>query len=114
MQKFVTAVLAGIVVLSAGCSALNAPSQLALLGDAANDAAAERTIVIGPETRHINVTGGEIVRFDIGQKSFTWHFDGALSVTRFPLQQVAPAGLLDHPVMAYVRPNPFFIGGDKN
>lgn len=114
MHKLSIAALACVVALAAGCSTLNAPIQLALLGDAASNAAAERAIVIGPDTRHVNVTGGEIIRFDVGQQSFTWHFDGALSVTRFPLQQIAPAGLLDHPVMAYVRPNPFFIGGDRD
>lgn len=103
-----------ILFTVAGCSTWNAPPMLTLLGDAASNTAAERSIVIGPETRHINVTGGEIVRFDVGIKSFTWHFDGAINVTRFSLQQVAPAGMLDHDVIAYVRPNPFFIGSDHD
>lgn len=101
-------------LLFAGCSAFNAPVPAALLGDAATDAAAERTIVIDPATRYVNVTGGEIIRFKLGNKTFTWHFDGALNVTQFALQRIMPADLLDHPVTAYVRPNPFLIGGDKD
>lgn len=106
--------LAALAMAATGCSALNTSQPLALLGDPAAISAAERTIVIRPGTRHVNVTGGEIIRFDIGQQSFAWHFDGALNVTRLQLQQVAPAGVLDHPVIAYIRPNPFFIGGDIN
>lgn len=101
-------------LLLVGCSGLNAPVPAALLGDAATDAAAERTIVIDPAIRYVNVTGGEIIRFNVGNKSFTWHFDGALGVTQFSLQQIMPADLLDHAVTAYVRPNPFLIGGDKD
>lgn len=93
---------------------MNTLRRTALLGDPADNLAAERVIVIGSQTRYVNVTGGEIIRFDVGTKSFTWHFDGALSVTNFPLQQVAPAGVLDHAVTAYVRPNPLFIGGDRD
>ena len=59
MQKLLKTALAGTIIFIAGCSAMNAPTQLALLGDAASNAAAERTIVIKPETRHINVTGGD-------------------------------------------------------
>lgn len=114
MKNLSIAALIGMLIVTAGCSTLNTPTRLALLGDAASNSAAERSIVIGPETHHVNVTGGEIVRFTVGEKSFTWHFDGAINVTRFPLQQIAPTGLLDHEVTAYVRPNPFFIGGDRN
>ncbi len=114
MKNKLKIALAGTLVLIVGCSALNTPIQPALLGDAADNTAAERTIVISPETRHVNVVGGEIIRFNVGTASFTWHFDGAMSVTHFPLQQIAPAGLLDHAVTAYVSPNPLFIGNDRD
>lgn len=105
---------ASTVFLNTSCSTLNSPTPLKLLGDAASDTAAERTIVIDSQTRYVNVIGGEIIRFNVGTKSFTWHFDGAVNVTRFPLQQIAPAGLLDHTVTAYIKPNPFFIGTDRD
>lgn len=114
MKISLAGTLALTLIFTSGCTTWNAPPQLALLGDAASNSAAKRTIVIAPTTRHINATGGEIIRFDVGSKSFTWHFDGAMSVTRFSLLQIAPAGVLDHDVTAYVRPNPFFIGGDRD
>jgi hypothetical protein len=114
MKNIRTLMAAAILVMSAGCSVTSPSTRLALVGDAASITAAERTIVITPQTQHVNVTGGEIVRFDVGAKSFAWHFDGALNVTQVSLQQIAPTGILDHAVTAYVQPNPFFMGGDMN
>ena len=82
-----------------------------LLGDSAPATAASRTIAITPDTKYVNVEGGQIVTFDVGGKTFTWDFDGAEDVTSFELNQVAPPDMLDHPVKAYVSPNPLFIGG---
>lgn len=84
-----------------------------LLGTAAPAAASTRTIVIGPETRYVNVIGGEIIRFTVGEKSFGWSFSGAVGVTRFDLREVAPPGLLQQTVFAYVAPNPMYVGGDR-
>ena len=113
MKIILIMLFVGAVVSSTGCSTLNTPPPLKLLGDAASDSAAERSIAIDSTTRYVNVTGGEIIRFNVGAKSFTWHFDGALNVTRLSLQQIAPAGLLDHSVTAYIKPNPLFIGADR-
>jgi hypothetical protein len=88
-----------------------AMQRLDLLGDPAPPTAAGRTIVITPNTRFVNVQGGEVVRFDVGGKSFAWSFDGSVVVTAFDLARVAPPGVLDHGVMAYVSPNPLYIGG---
>jgi hypothetical protein len=48
-------------------------------GEAASPAAATRTIVIEPNTRHVNVTRGEIVKLVVNSQEFAWHFDGTLS-----------------------------------
>lgn len=82
-----------------------------LLGDPAPSTAATRTITLTPETRHVNVTGGDIVTFVAGGKSFTWNFDGPQTLSSFPLNRVAPSGLLNRQVMAYIAPNPYYLGG---
>jgi len=78
-------------------------------GDPATDAGATKTIAIGPDTYFVNVTGGEVVKFVDGGKSFVWDFDGPYSYT-FDLKRVAPPGVLDHRVMAYVDPDPYYNG----
>ena len=61
---------------------------------------------IGPDTSYVNVTGGEVIRFEVGGKSFVWNFIGTRS--SFDLARVAPPGLLDRKVTAYVAPNPMY------
>ena len=80
------------------------------LNETAPAAAANRTITIAPDTRYVNVQGGQTVRFDVGGQTFSWDFDGAETVGSFDLNKVAPPGLLDHPVTAYVSPNPMYMG----
>ena len=46
-----------------------------------------RTIVIKPNTSYVNVTGGEVIRFEVGDKSFLWNFNGPGS--SFDLARVA-------------------------
>jgi hypothetical protein len=88
-----------------------AASRIDLLGETAPAAEADRTITIGPDTTYVNVEGGQIVKFDVGGKSFTWDFDGPENVFSFDLNRVTPPGLLDHMVTAYVSPNPIYLGG---
>ncbi len=76
-----------------------------LMGAPASAAMATRSIVIRPDTKYVNVTGGEIIQFTVGDKSFAWHFSGPLS--SFDLARVAPS-VLDHKVTAYVAPNPMY------
>ena len=84
-----------------------------LLGSPAPPTAATRSIVVTPDTRWVNVTGGEIVRFVVADNTFTWNFNNSPTVSSFDLRQVAPAGLFDHQVEAYVAPNPLYIGGER-
>ncbi|HTQ74132.1 MAG TPA: CzcE family metal-binding protein [Burkholderiales bacterium] len=68
---------------------------------AASDYAADRTIVVTPETKFINVNHGEVVKLKVGSQEFTWNFDG---MTRpFDLREIAPEGALDHDVRVYVE-----------
>ena len=70
------------------------------LGSTADTSQAERTIMIGADTRWANVRHGESIRFISGQQAFVWKFDG--SVSSFELTRVAPAGFLDRPFTVYV------------
>ena len=77
-----------------------------LLGSPASPASAKRTIAINPGTKYVNVTGGEIVQFTVDGKAFAWNFNGRSN--SFDLTRIAPAGMLDHKITAYVAPNPLF------
>jgi hypothetical protein len=108
-KSLVTAAMTLALVLPALSSIAAAP-RLDLLGDPALTTAAGRTIAITPDTKYVNVQGGEVVRFDVGGHSFAWSFDGPVNSMAFDLARVAPSGMLDHAVTAYVSPNPLYIG----
>lgn len=94
------------------CMHLNAEPPASFLGNPAPEAAAIRTIMIGPDTKWVNVTGGEIVNFVANGKSFAWAFNVATGVSKFDLTRVAPPGVLDRRVDVYLAPDPRYIGGD--
>ncbi|WP_371767909.1 CzcE family metal-binding protein [Massilia sp.] len=97
--------------LAAGAAGA-APQPRAFLGSAAPvQAAADQVIVITDATRHVNVTGGQTVRFVVGDRTFTWCFqNGSAHVIPFDLQTIAPQGLLRHAVTTYVADNPLYSG----
>ena len=80
-----------------------------LLGTAVPTQAAQRTIAITPNTKAVNVTGGETVQFTVGDSAFAWKFDVAMTVSSFELNAVAPAGLLAQTVRAYVATDPQYL-----
>lgn len=71
---------------------------------------ASRSIVIGPSTKYVNVEAGEVIRFVVADKAFTWNFDRSVYRAPVNLQQTAPKGIFDHEVTAYVAPNPMYFG----
>ncbi|MEC4720902.1 CzcE family metal-binding protein [Noviherbaspirillum sp. CPCC 100848] len=82
-----------------------------LYGQAIDVAApVQHVIVIHPDTRHVNIQGGDAVRFMAGGKSFAWQFNVARTIDSFDLREVAPPGMLDHAVIAYVSPDPKYLG----
>jgi hypothetical protein len=95
---------------SIALSSLALPSIAAtaesLMGDPGSPAAVNRIVKIGADTRFVNIQGGQTVQFDVNGKQFIWNFNGTPSA--FDLNSVAPAGLLDHKVTAYVSPNPLY------
>ncbi len=110
MQRFFVQLFA--CFLLGACAGRPPERPIALLGDPAPPEAATQTIVITPDTKWVNVTGGDIVKFVVGDKSFAWTFNVARGVGMFELNRVAPPGMLDHRVEAYVAPDPRYLGGD--
>lgn len=101
--------IAVVAVLTASASTFAQPlPRLDLLGDSVPVSAATRTIIITPDTKYVNVTGGETVKFVVGDKSFAWSFDGSTVVPAFDLNRTAPPSVLDHKVRAYIEPNPLY------
>jgi hypothetical protein len=113
MKKLYPPTIAFSLVLAAAVltACATRTNYVALYGQPASVSAAERTIVINPDTRYVNVTGGETVGFVVGDKSFAWNFFVARTVNDFRLNDVAPPGVLDHPVQAYVAPDPRYLNG---
>lgn len=68
-----------------------------------------KVVSIGPGTRHVNVQGGDSVRFIVGDKVFAWHFNVARTINSFDLREVAPTGVLNHAVIAHVSPDPKYL-----
>ncbi len=87
-----------------GAMGAQAAVPVDLLGDLTSASEASRTIAIGPGTRYVNVAQGEVVRFIANGREFAFNFDGVADISSFDLQRVAPAGMLDHSVIAYVAP----------
>src|SRR5215831_20731698 len=56
---------------------------------AAADAAYDRTIVVTPQTKYINVTHGEVVNLKVGDKEIAWNFDGVAGQP-FELSKIVP------------------------
>lgn len=92
-----------------GASPMAAEIRQDLLGDPAPPDAAHRSITIQKDTRYVHVEGGEIVRFNAGDKTFAWNFSGPLTVSSFNLQRIAPPGALPHQVQVIIAPNPRFM-----
>jgi hypothetical protein len=94
----------GFAIAAVVCASAGAQVPARLLGEPSAPGSAERTVVIGPATRYVNVTEGDVVRFVVNGRSFVFDFDSH-AVDSFALDRVAPPGLLDHTVTVYVARN---------
>lgn len=79
-------------------------------GSAATATAGTRVIHVLPKTKHVNVTQGDTVKFVVGDKSFTWHFDTLQASASFLLSTIAPASFETHSIRVYVSPNALYYG----
>ncbi len=107
MKKSILSVLA---VAGLTAAAIGHAGGLPLYyGETADAQDAERTIVIKPDAKWVNVTSGETVKFvdaDSG-RSFAWRFD-APGPEVFDLVAVAPPGVISKQhLTAYVAQDPF-------
>jgi hypothetical protein len=98
-MKLLIPAVASIALSVASLSAF-AMTNADYYGEATNPAAAERTIVVGPSTKYVNVNKGEIVKIAANGQEFTWDFNGVQ--TSFGLKQIAPQGAIDQNVSVYV------------
>jgi Heavy-metal resistance protein CzcE len=93
-----------LVFTSLSATAL-APKSI--VGEVAPPTAARRTISIDDKTKYVNVTGNETVKFEVSGREFAVYFSDGSAM--FDLNQVAPAGVLNHKVTAYVAPDPLYL-----
>jgi hypothetical protein len=107
------AALAATIVLSLAAplaSAAEGSSHRSQFGVPAEDRAAQREILIGPDTRWANVTEGETIRFVVrtpsgAGESFTWYFD-TVGDRSMDLRQIAPPGTIGRPLHVYIGYDP--------
>ena len=95
--------LAVVAALALSATSLSAAALTYgdLYGEPADASAAERTIVVTPSTKFVNVKHGEVVKIVAGGKEFAWDFDGIEQP--FELAKIAPQGAIDHNVRVYIE-----------
>jgi hypothetical protein len=96
--------------LLAGC-AFTHSIDLAL-GTPADGHFYDRRVLIGVNTRSVNIDAGQVIKFIVQEpdgtdRSFTWRFN-IVRETVVDLSTIAPAGVLDRPVKVVVGPNPLY------
>lgn len=105
-----TALLFAAGVTSA-CLALGAQAAGATYsryGGIINHAASDKTVTIDADTKYVNVTDGETVKFVEGSDQFTWTFNTLRGAGEMPLSAIAPAGFNGRKVEVYVASNPIY------
>jgi len=71
---------------------------------------AHRTIVVNDRTRHVNVTNGETVQFDVNGQRFAFAFNNWPNKDVVDLSVIAPDGVTTPKVRVYIAPNPMSQG----
>lgn len=87
---------------------VHAATAPAIYGQPAAGTAADRQIALRPDTRWVNVSNGDTVRFTAGGKSFVWHFDTLQDAPTFALGAIAPRDIDVGAVRVYVAANPLY------
>ena len=103
--------LAILCAILAGSAIAAGPTGMAAdYGSSAPHAAAQRSIELQPETRHINVTRGETVTIARAGQRFTWHVQTFHHQTTFALSEIAPQDMPVDGIEVYVAANPLYAG----
>jgi hypothetical protein len=105
-SKPLLSIAATLILSAAALSSVAERNDGSPYGDPAQSSATTREILIDPNTRYVNVKQGEIVNFDVGGKTFAWHFNGKPDARAFDLRDIAPPDTLDRPVTVYVAADP--------
>lgn len=96
-------------LLAATAGAIGLTSTSADYGYSAATIPADRTIVITPSTKSVNVSNGETVEFDIQGKTFRWSFNTFHREAALELSKIAPDGVPVGSVRVYVAANPLYL-----
>jgi hypothetical protein len=106
MNKFLISIL---FAAAAGAAGAAGPTNTAAdYGTAVASGPASQRITVGPDTRSVNVTDGDVVEFVIGGQSYLWHFQTFPNVNILTLDQIIPAA---RGVKVYVARNPLYKNG---
>ena len=106
----VIAMMLGFAHFSASAITPSSP-----IGEVVPLSGAVRTIPISAKTKYVNVTAHETVKFEANGSTFAIKFNGSSATTfafvpsQFDLNQLAPAGVLDHKVTVFIAPDPLYI-----
>ena len=96
--------LSALLAIAGLAAAVSAQAAIpkSLYGTTVPDSSASRIIQLTPNTGALNVQWGQSDEFIDHGKSFAYDFDGPRADARVNLEHVAPAGVINHPVYAYV------------
>jgi len=98
-----------IVSVSMAATAQSAvPASGGLYGQNVPANATRKEIVVTPQTKWVNVTDGDTVRFVADGHSFTWHFSTYPNTTHLDLASIAPRDFQSSKVVVYVAQNPLY------
>ena len=93
-----------VAALLSGSALADPVGQASLLGDPASaDGPVDQVVTINANTRWANVHQGDTVKFVAGGQSFAWRFETPKLAVN--LQDIAPAGAIDHKIFVYVAPD---------
>ncbi|MBV8635712.1 MAG: CzcE family metal-binding protein [Burkholderiaceae bacterium] len=105
-QKFLLGCALAVLLSGATMSAFAGNDYTYLMGEPVNGEHVDRTVVIGSDTKYVNVTNGDAIKFVIGDKTFSWAFNGASTISAIDLNKLTPPGMLDHQVRVYISKAP--------
>ncbi len=88
-KQFALGGVAAALITAMSAGSAFALSNSDLVGERADNSVATRTIRLDNNARYINVSYGEVVKFEKNGKSFEWDFDGLQD--HMKLSQIAPS-----------------------
>ena len=111
LQKkvFVIGALLSSVSLTSAAHAVGSTGTSADFGVGVTENAYDRTVDVKSDTKTVNVANGETVRFDVGGKTFAWHFS-TFNEQSFKLLAIAPKDVHVEGVRVFVSADPL-LGG---